>query len=301
MVKVDFTYCGKYERMLIIDGGSTKMEWVYICRGKETKHYTCGGLNPMVADESLFLSTFADAKQELGAMPDFIGYYGAGCATMSVCTMIKNVIFSVFGADISAEVGSDMLLAAKSAGDVKEAIVVILGTGSNSCHYDGKECITQVSSLGYLLGDEGSGSYIGKRLLRDILRERAPENIIKAFQSEIGITYSDILENVYRGDTPAKFLASMMPFTADHLTDSYMSSLVEKCISDFFDEIINAYNVRYPHLKDLVFVGSVAYHFESIVKRVASQRGYNVVSIVKKPLDSIIETILNERKEDEKI
>jgi N-acetylglucosamine kinase-like BadF-type ATPase len=277
------------------------MQWSYLSPGESVKNFVYPGLNPMTASDADFKQCFEQLKAELGAQPEFVGYYGAGCSTPEVCTALQKVLLTIFGENIVCEVGSDMLLAALSATASNTGLVFILGTGSNSCYFDGVKCISKVPSLGYILGDEGSGTYIGKKLIKHIFRPLAPQSLKQLFFAETDISYSSLLTSVYRNGNAAKFLACLTEFVANHIDDAnevgtYLTKLIEDSFREFFSEIVESYSAVGIEERDLYFVGSIAHFFSAQLKAVASERGYVVKQIIRKPMDGIVENYLKENK-----
>jgi N-acetylglucosamine kinase-like BadF-type ATPase len=299
MNMTNLTHDLKGKRLLICDGGSTKMQWIYLTPDEGVKNFVYPGLNPMTASDADFKHSFLSLKGELNSQPEFVGYYGAGCSTPEVCGALKSVLLSIFGENIAYEVGSDMLLAAQAATASAPGLVFILGTGSNSCYFDGEKCISKVPSLGYILGDEGSGTYIGKKLIKHIFRPLAPQSLKQLFFEETDISYSSLLTSVYKNGSPAKFLACLTEFVSSHINDAnevgeYLCKLVEDSFREFFNEVVELYSVVGIGERNLYFVGSIAHFFAAQLTTIATERGYQVKQIIRKPIEGIVKNYLKE-------
>ncbi|MBD5299346.1 MAG: hypothetical protein HDS22_05185 [Bacteroides sp.] len=274
---------------LIADAGSTKVEWVLLKRdGSLGSTFVTDGLNAILASSDSVTKAFTEVRKRLPEELEVeeIHYYGAGCATPEICGRVKDTFTDVFGT-VSVNVSSDLLGAARSLFGPKKGIACILGTGSNSCMYDGKSIISQIPSLGYVLGDEGSGAALGKRLVSDAFKNQLPESIREKFLEEYGLTLSGILDNIYRNESPNKFLASLVPFLKDNLWNPYIYSLVLKELTKFVRRNVAMYQGA--HSLDVSFTGSIAFHFAKILREAAESQGYRVTSITETPMSGLIE------------
>lgn len=274
---------------LIADAGSSKTDWALTdSEGKELKRFCTSGLNAMLSDDSEVRASMAKVA---GKLPDgcHIGriyYYGAGCATPEVCSKIQGALIEALDAD-EAEVASDLLGAARSLLGHSRGIACILGTGSNSCLYDGREITHNIPSLGFILGDEGSGGAIGKRLVADALKGHLPTGIARNFLNEYGLDVAVVLERVYRQPAPNKFLASLVPFVRENLSDPYIYSMV----SDEFARFLTRNVKHYANADTLPvsFTGSIAYHFSDVLEDVCADLGISLGKITGHPLDGLID------------
>ncbi|HSV77353.1 MAG TPA: hypothetical protein VLH37_10020 [Bacteroidales bacterium] len=215
-----------------------------------------------------------------------IFFYGAGCANPEKKALLSSVLKNFFEVS-SVEVESDLLAAARSLCGHSEGIAAILGTGSNSCYYDGVNIKQHVSPLGFILGDEGSGAVLGRKLVADFLKNQAPEHLQVSFEKTFGQTTAEILESVYRKPFPNRYLASFTPFLSKHISDGFVYQLVKSSFKEFFNRNI----AQYPRAQSLPvhFTGSIAWHFEGVLKEAAHDCGFTIGKIIKDPMLGLIE------------
>lgn len=273
---------------LIADAGSTKVEWSLLdSDGKVAQSFTTDGLNALLSSTEQIEDAFKAVRSMI--IDDFpveeIYYYGAGCATPEICEKVRQALL-VSWKDAECFVNSDLLAAARSLLGNKKGIACIIGTGSNSCLYDGVNIVSQIPSLGYILGDEGSGAALGKRLVSDAFKEQLPENIKDSFLSEYNLDLAHILDNIYRKPAPNKFLASFVPFISKNLWNPYIYSLVLKELTKFIKRNVAMYDGA--HSLDICFTGSIAFHFEKILREAASSVGYKVTKVTSGPMEGLV-------------
>ncbi len=273
---------------LIADAGSTKVEWTLLDNnGQIALSYVSDGLNALLAHPDVVTKAFRDVDSRIpsGIQIEEVHYYGAGCATEEICSKMKEAVRGVWPqADIN--IASDLLGAARSLFGQRKGIACILGTGSNSCLYDGNAIVSQIPSLGYILGDEGSGAALGKRLVSDAFKNQLPENIREKFLNTYGLTLPSILDNIYRNPFPNKFLASLVPFLYENLWNPYIYSLVLKELTKFVRRNVAMYPGA--HTLELSFTGSIAFHFSKILKEAAQSLGYRISSVTETPMEGLI-------------
>ncbi len=273
---------------LIADAGSTKVEWCLVgADGNVKERFTTCGINALLISEDELDAILTNVKTQLGeaSLEDEIHYYGAGCATPAICQKMVRALHRFFpGAMVY--VGSDLLGAARALCGRKPGIACILGTGSNSCLYDGSTITNNVPSLGYVLGDEGSGAALGKRLVADAFKGHLPAMIRENFLATYKLSLADILENVYRKPAPNTFLASLVPFIKENIWNPYLYSLVLEELTYFVKRNVAMYVGA--HSLPINFTGSIAFHFEKILREAASTHGYRVNNVVASPMDGLI-------------
>lgn len=275
-------------KTLIADAGATKIDWILAGSTSETpKKYTSRGINALLSSAKDASQTFLEIRESLGSLDssDSLYYYGAGCATPEICGKIKEALTEVWPGT-TPEVESDMTGAARALFGDTAGVACILGTGSNSCLYDGKRITDNIPALGYILGDEGSGAALGKRLVGDVYKRQLPEKIRQEFLTEFGFTQGDILERVYRSEAPSRFLASLVPFIHSRLWNPYIYSMVLEEFKLFFKRNVAMYegNRRLP----IGFVGSIASNFEKILREAATSQGFEITNICQSPVEGLI-------------
>ena len=265
---------------IIADSGSTKCDWAIV--GAELQIVETEGINPYFCDS---LQIEKILKKSLlpkikGAKVDEVFFYGAGCRAEK-CDVVKSALQTLFPA-AKVEVESDLLGAARALFGKNAGIACILGTGSNSCFYDGKEIKDNVPSLGFILGDEGSGAVLGRKFLNDLLKNQMTENLKKKFFQKYKLTISEIIEKTYRQPFPNRFLAQFMPFLKQHIGEPKIYNLVFDDFDDFFQRNIMQY-LDYEEHK-VSFCGSVAYHFADVLAVAALERNLNFGEIIQNPI-----------------
>lgn len=272
---------------LIADSGSTKTEWGRVgdsgCQSLFTQ-----GINPFHQDSETIRQVLTDELlPQLNEPVTEIYFYGAGC-TKEASPKLKTILENVF--HCPAEVNSDMLGAARALLQTNAGIACILGTGANSCYYDGREIVKNVSPLGYILGDEGSGAYIGKSLVGDILKEQFSPSTCQLFFDETSLTAADIINKVYRQPMPNRFLGQVSQFCQHHLDIPEVKEFVMDCFRQFFIRNIDNYIKAIPGASHTCsFVGSVAWAYEDVIRQVASSFGYEVSTVMRNPLQGMVQ------------
>jgi N-acetylglucosamine kinase-like BadF-type ATPase len=272
--------------ILIADSGSTKTDWRFIDAGSSIFPFLTSGFNPYFNSSADIASTLRnDLKPKLdpylGKGLLQIYFYGAGCSNEKNCQVIRFALDEVFP-DSEIVIHSDMLAAAHGLCGQSEGLVAILGTGMNSAHYDGAGIVSQQPSLGFILGDEGSGAYLGKLLLSDYLNHELPENMRLRFEARFHLSKEEILERVYKGPLPNRFLASFSLFIYQNLSQQYAVDLVAGAFRRFFDLHI----CKYPDSKRLKLScsGSVAFWYSNILRGVSEEKGVVLDKVVESPI-----------------
>jgi len=271
--------------ILIADGGSTKADWCLSTHGKQLQRITTRGINPYFLSEDAI-------EEEIRALLlpglqthilDALYFYGAGCLPEKI-PMMKNVLGKYLKAK-TIEVYSDMLAAARGLSGRNPGIVCILGTGSNSCYYDGEKIVSNVSPLGFILGDEGSGAVLGKLLVGDLLKNQLPPELKEKFLQEFDLTPGMIIERVYRQPFPNRFLASLSPFLLQNIGEPAVRSLVFNSFRSFLKRNVMQYDYkRYP----VYFIGSIAYHYREILEEAVLAAGMQLGGIMQNPMEGLV-------------
>lgn len=266
---------------LIADSGSTKTDWRLINTDGSIEQSASKGLNPLFVNEELFLSTIKEEFPSNWLSLDIqtIYFYGAGCVGPQQTALATSWLNKIYpGASIQVE--SDLLGAAIAVCGDQPGIVGILGTGSNSCLFDGQSIVNKVSPLGYILGDEGSGSALGKALLTGYLRGELPEELAFSFEQVFGAD-TDFLQQVYTAVKPNEYLASFAKFLGHHQQSPYVANLVSQCFKEFLELIKR---LRNEDQLTINFVGSIAYKFGNILSHAVKAQGFNMGKIVQSPI-----------------
>ena len=275
---------------LIADSGSTKTDWC-LCNGSTIlSNIQTQGINPYhqteEAIENVLREELLPQSSQLMAHNSQLKviFYGSGCANDTACNRVKGALNKVLGvADIT--VHSDLLGAAHALCGHEEGIACVLGTGSNSCLYNGKEIIANTPPLGYILGDEGSSAVLGRRLVGDCLKNQLPEAIRNEFLAEYQLTQEIILEKVYRQPLANRFLASLTPFLSKHREVPEVHKLLVESFTDFFVRNVKQY--RRPWLR-IHFVGSIANAFSAELKEAAESLGMVIGTIMQSPMEGLV-------------
>lgn len=273
--------------ILIADSGSTKTDWcVADDRGMLWRHST-QGINPIVqgADvaERVLMSELVPEMAHASDITD-IYFYGAGCRD-DMIGVVERLLHKVFPVAVTICVHSDLLAAARALCGKDEGIACILGTGANSCLYDGERITANTPALGYILGDEGSGAVLGKLFVNALFKGRLSENVRKAFEAETHLTMSDIINKVYRMPMPNRFLASLSLFISRHLDEPDLHRLVVDNFRSFLVRNVRPYNR--PDLP-VNAIGSMAYHYRECLEEAARAEGMRIGTVMKSPVEGLV-------------
>ena len=272
--------------ILIADSGSTKTDWCVAKDGFTVKRFTTQGINPYHQDERRINGIVLD--ELLPQTGEYklkkIVFYGSGCRDETIPTM-KNILYSAFNNNVEVEIYSDLLGAARAICGHEEGIACILGTGSNSCLYDGKNIVGNIPPLGYILGDEGSGATLGKIFINEIFKNSQMNDLKKEFLQVLKMTEGDIIDRVYRQPMANRFLASLAPFIHSHIERHEVNEIVTENFRQFLLK-----NVKRYHRDDLQvsFIGSIAWHFKSQLLQSALEENVYVGSVEKSPMDGLL-------------
>lgn len=273
--------------ILIADAGSTKIHWVILESDRRETHFSTPGLNPVLLEPEQIRERFeAELLPNLTAHRlSEIHYYGAGC-TPQIAPIVAGILSRLLDCT-NIEVASDMLGAARALCRHSRGIACILGTGSNSCLFDGSRIVDAVGALGYILGDEGSGAVIGRRFLSDALKRMLPADLTDEFFAETGLTAAQAIEHVYRQPAPNRFLASLMPFVRAHIDHPEVESLV-------VDELTSFLRRNVAHYSDadslpVNFTGSIAVHFRPQLEKALNDCNLRLGRILPDPIDGLID------------
>lgn len=271
---------------LIAESGSTRTEWALVEDNHLVQRVFTEGLNP-------FFQTRREISRSvrLGLPESFfkkkldqVYYYGAGCSSYEKKNILGASLVAQFKTPIQVE--SDLLAAARGLFKCEAGIACILGTGSNSCFYDGKIIVKNVKAAGYILGDEGSGAVLGKLFLADLLKGLAPKELANEFHEKFRISVNDVMESVYNLPFLNRFLGTIAYFLGDYMDNEYVYNLLTNNLRSFFNRNVCQYDyINYP----IRFVGSLAYAYPDILQEVAQEFGVEIDVIEETPMNGLIE------------
>ena len=275
--------------ILIADGGSTKADWIAIDSNKEEAfRVRTLGLNPAIVPEEELSNRIVNMFQLMNIKEDVqeIHFYGAGCGTPKPIQILKTILESIF---INAKIfiAEDMLAAVYAASGKEPALVCILGTGSNSCYFNGAEMEMLTASLGYILMDEASGNYFGKKLIIDYFYNKMPLKIAKSFEEEFDLDTDHIKKNLYRETNPNMYLASFAKFMFEFKEDKYIKRIIKKGFQEFFKYRILPYNKTAE--TPIYFIGSIAHYFRDILEKIAKKNNLVITDVIQRPIDNLLE------------
>lgn len=272
--------------ILIADGGSTKIDWCLIDNGLIIKRFITTGANPFHRTKDDICEKFSQTllPETRDFKIDRVFFYGAGCSFPEKKEIIKTAIAANIG-HVNIEVESDLFGAALGLWGNEAGIACILGTGSNSCFYDGNKIAEHVSPLGYLLGDEGGGSVLGRNFIGSCLKNQFTPEIKAAFFDYIKLTVPEIMDKVYGQPLPGRFLASVCPFIKENIHEKSIHDLVYGSFEDFFRKNVMQYD--YQNYK-VSFTGSIAFHFKTTLLNVAADLKIEIENIEQSPINGLI-------------
>ncbi len=279
--------------ILIADSGSTKTEWCIVEPEGIFKQIATAGTNP-------YLQTAEEIEEEweLSLFPkldkyklESVHFYGAGCAFWEKKKIIRDILAPRLKTDV--EVYSDLMGAARALCGHFPGIACILGTGSNSCLYDGVEILEHTPPLGFILGDEGGGAYLGKRLVSDCLKHQLPQYLIQKFMDKYELTQEAILERVYKRPFANRYLASLSQFLLDNITEPAIHKLVSDSFKEFLERNVKQYNGsdKFP----IHYVGSVAHFYQGILREATLAVGLHPGVILHTPMEGLIQYHISEK------
>lgn len=272
--------------ILVADSGSTKTEWKVLKNGIAQESKFSAGINPYFLSDNDIFDLLQKEISDLAAYQfRKIYYYGTGCNTEAKNNTVKRVLSKFFSAD-EIFIGTDLLGAARSLCQNEQGIACIMGTGSNSCFYNGSVIVSNVSPLGYILGDEGGGAVIGRKLLSGILKKQVPQNIIDCFFETYKITPAEILENVYMKPFPNRFLGQFSKFISANIEVPELQDILISSFDDFLKRNV----LQYPESKYLPvhFTGSIAHYFRSFIEDLLNRNNLKPGIITLSPMANLI-------------
>ncbi len=277
--------------ILVADSGSTKADWIAGNHGRVVEEFSTKGFNPFFHDKKFILQELNASKalREFSPKVSLLYFFGAGCSSPERNKIIASGLAAFFtNAIITVE--HDMLGSALAVSDGKSGMACILGTGSNICYFDGKQIAETRHGLGYVIGDEGSGSYYGKKLLSGYLYKILPDDLYDDFKKEYELDKELIVQKVYHEPNPNVFLASFAIFLSKHADHPFIRKMVYDGMTDFFNTNI----LSYPESKKVPvhFVGSIAWYFREILNKVAEEKEIKIGNIIRKPVTGLADYFL---------
>ena len=285
---------------LIIDAGSTKMEWILMKENVVKSRFMTEGFNPNYSDRQCLENIINLVETRLIESPNndcpvsrrdestslqAMHYYGTGCGNPQNCQMIKEVFQNHFP-NAEIHVTHDLMAACHAVLGHEKGIACILGTGSNACVYDGEKLVDKAVSLGYLVGDEGSGMHIGKEVLRAYFYGFMPEDLRRQFEAKYHLELKDFIQHLYHEAQPSKYLASFAEFAGEYKAHPYVQGLVKGCFKAF----VEAFILRFDECRSLKvgFVGSVAYYFNDALEETLADCGLTLGKVLKAPAEGLV-------------
>ena len=274
--------------ILIADSGSTKTDWCVVENGVLVQQIFTKGTNPFFQSEEEISNEIATALLPELKTDEFdaVYFYGAGCGFPDKIEIVHRAISKQLKVKGNVEVATDMLAAARGLCGRKAGIACIMGTGSNSCYYDGENIVANVSPLGFILGDEGSGACLGKLMVGDLLKNQMTPELKEKFLKQFNLTPADIIDRVYRKPFPNRFLASLSPFLAQNINEPCVHELVLNSFKAFFKRNIMQYE-NYQNLK-VNLIGSVAFYYKEVLAEAAEAMGIQLGTIIQSPMEGLI-------------
>ncbi len=281
--------------ILIADSGSTKVHWCLMAANGHTAEFITDGINPLFQTSDAMRNSICNqllpqmASMLWAGTVSHVFFYGAGC-TPEKSPFVEKAIESVFK-KAKVFVASDMLGATRGLLGHEKGVACILGTGSNSCLYDGEQIVKNVPSLGFILGDEGSAATLGKHLVSDLLKNQLGDDLKERFLSQYAINQADVIEHVYRQPFPNRWLANLARFCAENIDDPRIHDLVYDHFAQFVKRNISQYytNEEQKQSMPVGFVGSIAFYYRPVLEQVMSDYGFRVGQILQDPIPGLVE------------
>ena len=286
--------------LLVADSGTTKTDWSVVrVADEKTIAFATEGINPVFQSVKVLDTLICEVARKTfefvknGTLA--IHYYGAGLSASDEAEEKFLEVLKKYFAQAKIVLASDCTGAAHALCGHNAGVVCIMGTGSNACLYDGEKIVASGRGGGFILGDEGGGANLGKRLVADYVKNLLPTEITEELERDFGFSYSEVINRVYRMPMPNRYLASFAPYIAKHKDNSHIRALIEASFDDFITRNILQYDKKY----SMNVVGSMAYYFEDILRSVAQKHNVDVAKILKSPIDELVKfQLTNYKKRD---
>jgi glucosamine kinase len=271
---------------LIADSGATKCEWCLLNNGKK-KTFVTTGISPyfLSADQIIELLQVELIKRMKGVEVEEVHFYGTGLGNPTNITIITKALKKVF-TKATVKAHTDLFAAARALCGNDKGIACILGTGCNSGYYNGKKIAKNIRSLGFILGDEGSGAHLGKKIIQHYLYDTFDEDLKAKFNAQFGTNYMEILENIYKKPFPNRYLAGFTPFLSQNRGHYMVENILEDGLNDFFVVHLNQYAES--SSTPIHFTGSVAFNFKDVLGQLCENYGFKLGKVLKAPMEGLI-------------
>ena len=271
---------------LIIDNGGTKAIWVLADNQAVLEQFTTTGIYPLLSDDDAIQAYIQEGNQQHQSSIDQVYFYSTGCRPAEQKMRLTHLLEDSFSATGRVEVQTDVLAAARALCGHEPGIACIMGTGSNSCLYDGSQIVSNRGGYGFILGDEGSGAVLGKILLQHYSNQTLPEHLIEALNQAYQLKVEDVIMQVYTKDKPNKYLAKFGPFLHEHRKDPFIAKLIQEQFTEFFEKCVIVYS---DHKKlPIHFLGSIAHYFQEELRQTANKFGLTIKTIIKDPMPGLV-------------
>lgn len=274
-------------RTLVIDSGATKADWAIFEPEKGWETFQTPGIHPFFLDDREIRNELTKVKNRVGEHVQRVFFYGTGCRAESSQLRLSNAFREIFPPVEIVEIAVDVLGAARALCQREAGIACILGTGSNSVWYDGENVVQNTGGYGYILGDEGSGAVMGRELIIAWLNNEMPPELMHAFEVEFAVAPDAVIEKVYRGETPSRFLASFMPFLGNHQNHPFCRDIILHQFKLFNRRCVKVYAAA--NNLPVHFTGSVAFHFQSLLNFALKNDGLIPGRVLQAPLEGLME------------
>lgn len=274
-------------RTLVIDSGATKADWALLDPEKGWDTFQTPGIHPFFLSDEEIIHELEKVRLRVESTIQKVFFYGTGCRAESSQNRLSRAFREVFPTIETVEIAVDVLGAARALCQRSAGVACILGTGSNSVWFDGENMVQNTGGYGYILGDEGSGAVMGRELIIAWLNREMPEELMKYFEEEFPVSPDAVIEKVYRGETPSRFLASFMPFLGRYQTHPFCQGIILNQFALFIRRCVQVYPAasRLP----IHFTGSVAFFFSSLLHHALEKEGLLPGKILKAPLEGLME------------
>jgi glucosamine kinase len=278
--------------ILIADSGATKAEWCLVNNGRKKTYFTQGISPYFLSSDQIAGLVETELSKKIRVPVDEIFYYGTGCSNPENVRNIKKALRSVFP-DARPEVNTDLMAAARAVCGSEKGIAAILGTGSNSCYFNGRSIVKNSPGIGYVLGDEGSGAYLGKKVIQYYLYNTFDEDLRARFDAKFVTTPVEILDNVYKKPLPNRYMAGFAMFLAENRGHYMVENIIEDGLNDFFFQHLCKYSEvwKYP----VHFVGSVADGFKDVILQLCQSYEFELGRIIKNPMQGLVKYHVSEK------